>query len=147
MIKISFFNRIKKFVADTRKKSKGITLGEFTRSYAEARHKEGEKMYEGRCGSVLGMLKHLETFGGSDIPLKKVDVETVKSFITRQDDKFRHSYGYSVEDHPRQCIIVATTNNNDGFLRDITGNRRFWPVNVNECGKFHPWELAEVDQV
>ena len=36
--------------------------------------------------------------------LKKVDVETVKAFITRQDDKFRHSYGYSVEDHPRQCM-------------------------------------------
>ena len=32
--------------------------------------------------------------------IKKVDVETVKAFITRQDDKFRHSYGYSVEDHP-----------------------------------------------
>ena len=30
--------------------------------------------------------------------LKKMDVETVKAFITRQDDKFRHSYGYSVED-------------------------------------------------
>ena len=81
MMKISFFSRIKKFVADTRKKSKGITLGEFTRSYADERRKEGEKIYEGRCGSVLSMLKHLETFGGSDIPLKKVDVETVKQFI------------------------------------------------------------------
>ena len=81
MMKISFFSRIKKFVAGTRKKSKGITLGEFTRSYADERRKEGEKIYEGRCGSVLGMLKHLETFGGSDIPLKKVDVETVKQFI------------------------------------------------------------------
>ena len=81
MMKISFFSRIKKFVADTRKKSKGITLGEFTRSYADERRKEGEKIYEGRCGSVLGMLKHLENFGGSDIPLKKVDVETVKQFI------------------------------------------------------------------
>ena len=81
MMKISFFSRIKKFVADTRKKSKGITLGEFTRSYADERRKEGEKIYEGRCGSVLGMLKHLETFGGSDIPLKKVDVEAVKQFI------------------------------------------------------------------
>lgn len=38
-------------------------------------------MYEGRCGSVRSMLKHLETFGGSDIPLKKVDVETIKQFI------------------------------------------------------------------
>ena len=81
MMKISFFSRIKKFAADARKKSKGITLGEFTRSYADERRKEGEKIYEGRCGSVLSMLKHLETFGGSDIPLKKVDVETVKQFI------------------------------------------------------------------
>ena len=81
MMKFSFFSRIKKFVVNARKKSKGITLGELTRSYADERHKEGEKMYEGRCGSVRSMLKHLETFGGSDIPLKKVDVETVKQFI------------------------------------------------------------------
>ena len=60
--------------------------------------------------------------------LKKMDMETVKAFVTRQDDKFRHSYGYSVEAHPRQCIIVGSTNNGDGFLRDVTGNRRFWPV-------------------
>ena len=81
MMKFSFLSRIKKFAANVLKKSKGITLGEFIRSYAEARHKEGEKMYEGRCGSILSMLKHLETFGGSDIPLKKVDVETIKQFI------------------------------------------------------------------
>ena len=81
MMKFSFFSRIKKFAVNSRKKSKGITLGEFIRSYAEARHKKGEKIYEGRCGSVRSMLKHLETFGGSDIPLKKVDVETIKQFI------------------------------------------------------------------
>lgn len=81
MMKISFFSRIKKFAVNARKKSKGITLGAFTRNYAEARHKEGEKIYEGRCGSILSMLKHLEESGISDIPLKKVDVETVKQFI------------------------------------------------------------------
>ena len=81
MMKFSFFSRIMKFAVNARKKSKGITLGEFTRSYADERRKEGEKIYEGRCGSILSMLKHLETFGGSDIPLKKVDVETVKQFI------------------------------------------------------------------
>ena len=81
MMKFSFFSRIMKFAVNARKKSKGITLGEFTRNYADERRKEGEKIYEGRCGSVLGMLKHLETFGGSDIPLKKVDVENVKQFI------------------------------------------------------------------
>lgn len=81
MMKISFFSRIKKFAVNARKKSKGITLGEFTRSYADERRKEGEKIYEGRCGSILSMLKHLEESGISDIPLKKVDVEAVKQFI------------------------------------------------------------------
>ncbi|RGK28200.1 hypothetical protein DXD25_10990 [Prevotella sp. TF12-30] len=52
MMKFSFFSRIKKFAVNARKKSKGITLGEFTRSYADERRKEGEKMYEGRCGSI-----------------------------------------------------------------------------------------------
>jgi len=68
----------------------------------------------------------------------------VKAFITRQDDKFRHSYGYSVEDHPRQCIIVGSTNNNDGFLRDITGNRRFWPVTCSTKAPHKPWEVEEI---
>jgi len=75
--------------------------------------------------------------------LKKMDVETVKAFVTRQDDKFRHSYGYSVEDHPRQCIIVGSTNSNDGFLRDITGNRRFWPVTCSKDSPHRPWEVAD----
>jgi len=79
--------------------------------------------------------------------IKKMDVETVKSFITRTDDKYRQSYCVSVESHPRSCIIVGTTNSDGGFLRDITGNRRFWPVRVMGHGKHYAWELSEVDQI
>jgi len=79
--------------------------------------------------------------------IKKTDVETVKSFVTRQDDKFRQAYGVNVESHPRTCIIVGSTNSESGFLRDVTGNRRFWPVHVPGTGKFHPWEITEVDQI
>lgn len=79
--------------------------------------------------------------------IKKVDVETVKSFVTRVDDKYRQAYGMVVESHPRSCIIVGTTNSESGFLRDITGNRRFWPVQVSERGSHHPWELEDIDQV
>ncbi len=79
--------------------------------------------------------------------IKKVDVETVKSFISRQDDKFRQAYGTVVESHPRSNIIVGSSNADSGFLRDITGNRRFWPVEVTGRGKHHPWELVDVDQV
>lgn len=81
--------------------------------------------------------------------LRKMDVETVKSFITRTDDKFRQSYGVNVENHPRQCIIVGTTNAEKGFLRDVTGNRRFWPVQV-KMGRKNIWNeltASEVDQI
>lgn len=78
--------------------------------------------------------------------LRKMDVETVKSFISRTDDKFRQSYGINVENHPRQCVIVGSTNSTGGFLRDVTGNRRFWPVRVNG-GVKKVWEMTEVDQI
>jgi hypothetical protein len=79
--------------------------------------------------------------------MKKVDVETVKSFISRTDDKFRQSYGVNVESHPRTNIIVGSTNSESGFLRDITGNRRFWPIRVTGNGKYNAWDLKDVDQV
>ncbi|MBC2399673.1 virulence-associated E family protein [Clostridium tetanomorphum] len=78
--------------------------------------------------------------------LRKMDVETVKSFITRTDDKFRQSYGVTVENHPRQCIIVGTTNAEKGFLRDVTGNRRFWPVQV-KLGKKSVWDELTQNEV
>lgn len=79
--------------------------------------------------------------------IKKIDVETVKSFISRTDDKYRASYGFNVESHPRQCVIVGSTNCENGFLRDITGNRRFWPVMVGGGSAKKPWELTCIDQV
>lgn len=79
--------------------------------------------------------------------IRKTEVEVVKSFVTRQDDKFRQAYGVNVESHPRKCIIVGSTNSEGGFLRDVTGNRRFWPVHVPGTGKFHPWEMDCVDQI
>ncbi|NCD03791.1 MAG: hypothetical protein EOM00_12530 [Clostridia bacterium] len=79
--------------------------------------------------------------------IKKVDVETVKSFISRTDDKYRASYGTVVESHPRQCVIVGSTNSTGGFLRDITGNRRFWPVQVSGVSAKKPWEIENIDQI
>lgn len=79
--------------------------------------------------------------------IRKVDEDTLKSFLTCQDDKYRASYGYSVEDHPRQCVIVGTTNQETGFLRDITGGRRFWPVKVSGVSAQKPWELSGIEQL
>lgn len=81
--------------------------------------------------------------------MKKVDIETIKSFLSRTDDIYRPSYGRVVESHPRQCIVVGSTNAENGFLRDITGNRRFWPVNVCGDSVKKSWQLTadEVSQI
>lgn len=77
--------------------------------------------------------------------MRKTDVEIVKSFISRCDDKYRASYGVNVESHPRQCVIVGSTNAESGFLRDITGNRRFWPVRISGNGKKKAWQMSVYD--
>lgn len=77
--------------------------------------------------------------------MRKTDVEVVKSFISRSDDKYRASYGVNVESHPRQCVIVGSTNAESGFLRDITGNRRFWPVRISGDGKRKAWQMSVYD--
>ena len=73
--------------------------------------------------------------------MKKADIEKVKAFISRSDDKYRASFGRRVTPHPRQCVFFGTTNTENGYLRDITGNRRFWNVKVTGEGLFKPWEL------
>ena len=59
--------------------------------------------------------------------LNKAEVETFKSFISQQVDRIRAPYGKRIEEHPRQCVVLGTTNS-DEYLRDLTGNRRFWVV-------------------
>ncbi len=73
--------------------------------------------------------------------MKKADLDKVKAFISRQDDKYRASFGRRVTPHPRQCVFFGTTNSQNGYLRDITGNRRYWNVKVPGNGKYKPWDL------
>ena len=81
--------------------------------------------------------------------MRKADLEKVKAFVSRQDDKYRASFGRRVSPHPRQCVFFGTTNQENGYLRDITGNRRYWTVKVSGRGQFRPWELTQetVDQI
>jgi predicted P-loop ATPase len=63
--------------------------------------------------------------------LKKADIDATKAFLSRQYDKYRPAYHRRVADFPRQCIVVGSVNpDNNGYLRDLTGNRRFWSVTV-----------------
>ena len=81
--------------------------------------------------------------------LKKAEVETLRSFLSRQNDIFREAYGRHSESHPRQCIFFGTTNAENGYLRDTTGNRRFWPVSTTGKCKKKSWDISdfEIDQI
>lgn len=61
--------------------------------------------------------------------MRKGEIEHLKAFLSRQADEARLAYDRMRTEVPRQCIIVGTTNANE-YLRDVTGNRRFWPVRV-----------------
>lgn len=74
---------------------------------------------------------------------RKADIDVMKGFISRQVDEYRAAYGRVVERHPRTAIICGTTNSTTGFLRDTTGNRRFWPVTVNGGGRLSVWDMTE----
>lgn len=66
----------------------------------------------------------------------------MKAFLSTCDDKYRPSYGRVVESHPRQCIIIATVNGERGYLRDITGNRRFWIIKLHQKKQKKTWNFT-----
>lgn len=78
-------------------------------------------------------------------PTYKNDNEIVKAFISRTSDRFRSPYGRRTEEYPRQCVFAGSTNNLM-FLKDRTGNRRFWPITGDKDRKTkHSWELSKDD--
>jgi hypothetical protein len=64
--------------------------------------------------------------------MKRADVGHLKALLSRQVDRARLAYGRFTSEVPRQCIFIGTTNDLE-YLRDTTGNRRFWPV---RCQRF-----------
>lgn len=63
---------------------------------------------------------------------RRADSEAVKQFFSTQKDRYRGAYGRYVQDHPRQVVIWCTTNKRQ-YLYDVTGNRRFWPIWVQNA--------------
>jgi len=99
------------------------------------RGKEGQEQVQGQW---LYELAELASFG-------KAEIQLIKAFISSKIDRYRPSYGRTVEAYPRQCVLVGTTNENT-YLRDRTGNRRFWPVPVRNRINI-PWLQKQRDQL
>ncbi|WP_313074913.1 VapE domain-containing protein [Melaminivora sp.] len=100
--------------------------------------KEGPEQVQGCWLYEIAELTHFS----------KAEVGAIKAFISSKVDRYRVAYGSTVESFPRQCVLVGTTNE-DTYLRDRTGNRRFWPIpvrgviNTDWVAKYREQLLAE----
>ncbi|MEM9500598.1 MAG: virulence-associated E family protein [Pseudomonadota bacterium] len=75
------------------------------------------------------------------------DVATLKAFLSRAVDTFRPPYAKAPEDNPRRCVFFGTVNET-GYLRDPTGGRRFWPMEMAEGSRVDvDWIAANRDQL
>lgn len=103
-----------------------------------------------QLGTWLHELGEMGTFK------KEEDIEIQKAFLARRIDKIRMPYAKKAEVFPRQTVFIGTTNKGD-YLKDLTGNRRFWPVHLTKCDHmgigrdrdqlfaeaFNDWEFGE----
>ena len=81
--------------------------------------KEASEMLQGIWINEIGELNGLS----------KSETNSVKQFLSRTEDIYREPYGRRTGIYPRRCVFFGTTNDSE-FLKDRTGNRRFWPVDV-----------------
>lgn len=64
--------------------------------------------------------------------MSKQETNAVKQFLSKTHDIYRAAYGKRTDKYPRRCVFFGTSNEEE-FLKDVTGNRRFWPVDVGVC--------------
>ena len=83
---------------------------------------EGKEASELLQGVWLVEVAELDAF-------RRTDVSRIKQFLSLRADRYRAAYGRNVKELPRCCAFFGTCNQMD-FLQDMTGNRRFWPVDV-----------------
>lgn len=97
------------------------TLGKqwFSDSLTTFEGKEAAEMLQGTWINEIGELN----------AMTKNEASAVKQFLSKRTDIYRAAYGRRTEEHPRRCVFFGTTNDVE-FLKDGTGNRRFWPIDV-----------------
>ena len=117
------------------------TLGKdwFSDSLQSFEGKEAAEMIQGVWINELG-----EMTGYT-----RSETNTIKQFLSKREDIYRQAYGRRTGRYPRKCVFFGTCNQFE-FLKDLTGNRRFWPVDVGRNKpKKHIWNdlPGEVDQI
>ncbi|MCI6003829.1 MAG: virulence-associated E family protein [Allisonella histaminiformans] len=113
--------------------------GWFSDSLTTFEGKEAAELIQGTWINEVGELT----------AMTKQETSAVKQFLSKTEDIYRAAYGRRTEKYPRRCVFFGTSNDGE-FLKDATGNRRFWPVDVGvHPAKKSVWKdlPEEVDQV
>jgi putative DNA primase/helicase len=98
-----------------------ILFGEwFTDARLDFANKDTLLLLQGRWGVEMPELEGMN----------KADTSETKRFLTQHEDIFRPPYGQKLVKAPRRCIFAGTVNH-ESYLKDESGNRRFWPVRVS----------------
>jgi len=93
----------------------------FSEIHESVQHKD---FYLAIQGKLLLEISELGAFS-------RAEIERIKHVISCADDRFRTPYESTARDHPRSCVFIGTTNE-DEYLRDVSGGRRFWPIKVGQ---------------
>lgn len=117
------------------------TLGKewFSDSLTSFEGKEAAEMIQGTWINEVGELT----------AMSRQETSAVKQFLSKREDIYRAAYGRRTERYPRRCVFCGTSNDAE-FLKDSTGNRRFWPVDVGVApAQKSVWNdlPGEVDQI
>ena len=103
---------------------------------------EGKEAAEMIQGTWINEIGELSAFS-------KQETQIIKQFLSKTDDIYRAAYGRRTDKYPRRCVFFGTSNDSE-FLKDATGNRRFWPVDVGaHSAQKSVWDdlPKEVDQI
>lgn len=126
----------------------GLGKSTFLRLMGKSWYSDSLTTFEGKeaCEMIQGIwINEVGELTG----MSKSESNAVKQFLSRTEDIYREAYGKRTMPYPRRCVFFGTTNDSE-FLRDRTGNRRFWPVDV---GLVQPTKsvfrdlVGEVDQI
>jgi len=105
---------------------------------------------EGDMTDTRAMVEAMQKAWILEIPelagFTRADVRHIKGFVSRQTDKVRLAYAKRAQEYRRQSIFCGSTNDFK-FLKDDTGNRRFWPIGCHVESIDIDRLRAEVDQL
>ena len=101
---------------------------------------KSQQLYEALSGRLIVESSDLDGFD-------KKEAESVKSFLSSNNDVYRKPYARRTSSNPRRCVFAGSTNQVE-VLKSQTGNRRMWIMRCNkERVKVRSWELLTPDYV